>query len=99
MTKPTRSPAYERLIRQINECPRCGGSIPNNETPGAYSGAISRLDNETEICSQCGTEEAMIDFAMGTYREGGAALARGWKVPLAGPNDDTDNIYPEDDGS
>lgn len=25
-------------------------------------GAISRKDNETEICSQCGTEEAIFDF-------------------------------------
>ena len=25
-------------------------------------GAISRKDNKTEICSECGTEEAMFDF-------------------------------------
>ena len=25
-------------------------------------GAISRKDNKTEICSQCGLEEAMFDF-------------------------------------
>ena len=43
-------------------CPRCGGYIPNNDTPGAYMGAISRVDNETEICSACGTEEAMQQF-------------------------------------
>lgn len=33
-------------------CPRCGQ---------AYSGcpAISRIDNETQICSDCGTREAL----------------------------------------
>jgi ribosomal protein S27AE len=44
------------------ECPRCSGYIPNNETPGAYMGAISRRDNKTEICSACGTQEALEDF-------------------------------------
>ena len=43
-------------------CPTCSGYIPNNETPGLYSGAISRLDNKTEICSACGTIEALRDF-------------------------------------
>ena len=41
-------------------CPRCAVTmIPNNETPGAYPGAISRVDNETEICSSCGLDEAL----------------------------------------
>jgi len=40
-------------------CPRCNSSqIPNNETPGAYPGALSRADNKTEICSRCGSHEA-----------------------------------------
>lgn len=40
-------------------CPRCESSfIPTNENPGAYPGALSRTDNKTEICSECGTEEA-----------------------------------------
>lgn len=43
-------------------CPRCEGWIPSNSEPGAYPGAISRLDNETEICSQCGSEEAVLDW-------------------------------------
>lgn len=43
-------------------CPKCSGYIPNNENPGAYSGAISRRDNKTEICSACGTQEALEDF-------------------------------------
>ena len=44
------------------KCPRCGGFIPNNKTPGAYPGAISRRDGKTEICSTCGTYEALSDW-------------------------------------
>jgi hypothetical protein len=47
---------------RTHPCPTCDGQIPNNETPGAYSGAISRKDNKTEICSACGTKEALADF-------------------------------------
>jgi hypothetical protein len=37
-------------------CPRCHK---------AYDGypALSRRDNKTDICSDCGTEEAFVDFA------------------------------------
>lgn len=45
-----------------NVCPRCYGWIPSNAAPGEYPGAISRLDNVTEICSQCGSEEAMLQW-------------------------------------
>ena len=45
-------------------CPKCSGYIPNNETPGAYPGAISRADNKTEICSDCGVAEALGDFRL-----------------------------------
>lgn len=40
-------------------CPRCSGYIPNDVSPGAYPGALSRTDNKTEICSECGTLEAL----------------------------------------
>jgi hypothetical protein len=43
-------------------CPTCSGYIPNNKTPGAYVGALSRRDNKTEICSPCGEREAMEDY-------------------------------------
>ena len=44
-------------------CPRCEiNYIPNNETPGAYPGALSRVDNKTEICSDCGVDEALADY-------------------------------------
>lgn len=42
-------------------CPKCQGFIPNNETPGAYPGALSREDNKTEICSECGVKEAFAE--------------------------------------
>ena len=48
------------LDYQQHICPRCFGAIPNNATPGMYIGAISRFDNKTEICSECGTEEALV---------------------------------------
>lgn len=47
---------------QFRECPRCSHFIPNDDTPGAYPGAISRLDNKTEICSSCGVEEALLQY-------------------------------------
>jgi len=40
-------------------CPRCTHFIPNDISPGSYIGAISRVDNSTEICSSCGTDEAL----------------------------------------
>jgi Na+-translocating ferredoxin:NAD+ oxidoreductase RNF subunit RnfB len=56
----------ERAGIKMNEefkCPTCSGYIPNNENIGAYAGAISRKDNKTEICSACGTREAMEEFS------------------------------------
>jgi hypothetical protein len=49
-------------MNEIKICPKCAGYIPNNKTPGAYMGAISRRDNKTEICSACGTMEALEDL-------------------------------------
>jgi hypothetical protein len=50
-------------------CPRCSGYIPNDAMPGAYPGALSRLDNETEICSECGSIEAMEQFLDGSVTD------------------------------
>jgi hypothetical protein len=44
-------------------CPRCAHYIPSDEEPGAYPGAMSRADDETEVCSSCGSEEGLLDFA------------------------------------
>ena len=40
-------------------CPICEGPIPDAEHRGLYPGAMSRFDNETEICSLCGSAEAI----------------------------------------
>jgi len=46
------------LVHGDYTCFRCGGAIPTLENIGQYSGAISRTDNATEICSECGSDEA-----------------------------------------
>jgi gamma-glutamylcyclotransferase (GGCT)/AIG2-like uncharacterized protein YtfP/predicted RNA-binding Zn-ribbon protein involved in translation (DUF1610 family) len=43
-----------RRRRSAASCPRCGARYV--EPP-----ALSRLDNETEICPPCGTDEALVD--------------------------------------
>ena len=43
------------VLEKEKKCPRCGKSM--NGFP-----ALSRKDNKTEICSQCGQEEAMEAF-------------------------------------
>ncbi len=47
----------ENLLK--NPCPRCLGPIPSIEYAGMFPGAVSRTDNKTEICSNCGTTEAL----------------------------------------
>jgi len=44
-------------------CPRCGGLMPNARHPGQYIGALSRWDNKTYVCSDCGEEEALLQWA------------------------------------
>ena len=46
--------------RPMKDCPRC-----NRKTlrPTEVHNALSRKDNKTYICSVCGTEEAMLDYA------------------------------------
>lgn len=41
----------------MRTCPRCG-----IKRLGRY-GALSRVDNRTTICDQCGVTEALMDFA------------------------------------
>lgn len=43
-------PSFQAQL--IRRCPRCGG--PQSDRP-----AVSRTDNVTSICSDCGTEEAV----------------------------------------
>lgn len=62
-------------------CPRCQGFIPSNARPGAYPGAVSRADNRTEVCSDCGAEEALVLLAPTVY----------WPVYLHFEEDQTAN--------
>jgi len=48
-----------------HQCPRCGGGIPTDLNRGVYPGALSRYDNETEVCSACGQDEALRQFLPG----------------------------------
>jgi DNA-directed RNA polymerase subunit M/transcription elongation factor TFIIS len=48
--------------RQKWKCPRCRCRV--RDFP-----AISRRDNKTEICDQCGQDEAMFDFKMFQLRD------------------------------
>lgn len=48
----------EQAQKDIKPCPSCGGPIPSAEHAGEYPGALSRIDNVTEICSACGLQEA-----------------------------------------
>ena len=54
---------------EIKMCPICSEPIPNREQAGKYCGAISRKDNVTEICSACGTAEAMADYFPWDYAD------------------------------
>ena len=43
--------------RWVGLCPRCG-----NFYDKPYIPALSRKDNKTYVCSDCGVAEAMLDF-------------------------------------
>ncbi len=43
-------------------CPICDGAVPTEEYKGQFPGALSRFDNNEEICSLCGMAEAMTPF-------------------------------------
>lgn len=44
-------------------CPRCGDDTLRIDRPALN--ALSRVDNETHVCSDCGTSEALEQFATG----------------------------------
>lgn len=43
------------MIKTI-ECPGCGDKFPEHKA------ALSRFDNKTKVCSECGTFEAMVQI-------------------------------------
>ncbi len=61
------SAAYgEDIIRRV--CPVCGQPLPKYP-------ALSRRDNKTLICSDCGTREALADFGMDIEDQEGVIAA------------------------
>lgn len=46
----------------MKKCPKCGNTY--NERP-----ALSRRDNKTEICPDCGMQEAIEDFMNANKKE------------------------------
>lgn len=55
------------ILDPKDTCPRCGEGIPNNAQRGEYPGALSRwtrsaTDEPIYVCSDCGTDEALIQW-------------------------------------
>ena len=50
-------------------CPICDGAVPTEEYKGQFPGALSRFDNNEEVCSLCGMAEAMTPFFSPEGRE------------------------------
>ena len=75
----TQAKATIKTVKGI--CPRCGKKMRANEVENA----LSRRDNETYICSPCGTDEALVDAGFQTkgWREiAFAQRAQGKSVAL-----------------
>jgi len=45
--------------KRLKKCPRCNSLMPEGSV--GFGISISRRDNKTPICSNCGTDEALID--------------------------------------
>ena len=57
---------FSRLPDYAGPCSRCGEPVPSRENRGQYPGALSRFDNKTYICSQCGQDEALYQWTTGS---------------------------------
>lgn len=55
----------------MKKCPRCKKS-KDMKYP-----ALSRRDNKTEICSDCGTSEAMFDFLIAQQKNSESSWLKG----------------------
>ena len=58
------------MIPDLRRCPVCR---KRKLEPSEVRNALARFDNKTELCSSCGTDEAMIDFETGK-----AGIANRW---------------------
>ena len=52
----------KETIRRTGTCPRCGREYTGHP-------AISRVDNETLICPDCGTKEALETLGISPYEQ------------------------------
>lgn len=68
MTEDFYSSTFKQFWKEVASehglymCPRCGGFVPKRYDKamfGEYPGALSRWDNKTFVCSECGMEEAI----------------------------------------
>jgi predicted RNA-binding Zn-ribbon protein involved in translation (DUF1610 family) len=62
---------------EYGTCPRCGEETLRLDRPALN--ALSRTDNETYVCSDCGVIEALEDFSRGMSRQS----KEEWKAPYA----------------
>jgi len=65
--KEAKKTIYGEKMKE-HDCPLCFRGIPNNEKRGEYIGALSRYDNETYVCSQCGSFEGWVELEKGQRR-------------------------------
>ena len=54
-----------------SSCPRCGCQMRQRQAMNA----LSRRDNKTYICSSCGQDEALLDFARSQSSKRAARLS------------------------
>jgi predicted RNA-binding Zn-ribbon protein involved in translation (DUF1610 family) len=71
----TMAPQPEDPKAVYGTCPRCGEKTLRVDRPAMN--ALSRTDNKTYVCSDCGTNEALEDFIRGMSRHSKDA----WKSP------------------
>ena len=62
-------------MTKSKKCPRCGEYPVYTDGFHRGIGARSRVDNKTQICSECGVDEAMADF----FKEGMTPI-KDWPV-------------------
>lgn len=82
MTTKTPNTTDPKRSDYAGPCPRCGSPVPNALHAGEYPGALSRFDNETYVCSSCGSDEALmaghlIPFEVPLHSEEAAIIRAG----------------------
>lgn len=70
-----------RVKVETEICPRC---LDHYEHRGEVGRALSRRDNTTYICSDCGREEALVDMGILKDQESKAREARIARLTLKG---------------